>query len=215
VGNSNALDIAAGLGLPPTILKASKEIMATELSLSTAGEQQKTGALMQSLFAQALPLTLALIFALAALRHETGVEVAMSPNPNPLPLSAGGATARSDAAAGGGGAECGGVGGGDARRDHAAGAKRRRAEGGGACGGGGREGRCGGGDGGGADHGECDTPYDTSLPIFWTGAKKKAVGLIAKLIECCSDGDEDQGAEEAFMGPRDNRVSSVLEAVSF
>ena len=48
-----------------------------------------------------------------------------------------------------------------------------------------------------------------------TGAKKKAVGLIAKLIECCSDGDEDQGAEEAFMGPRDNRVSSVLEAVSF
>lgn len=53
VGNSNALDIAAGLGLPPTILKASKEIMATELSLSTAGEQQKTGALMQSLFAQA------------------------------------------------------------------------------------------------------------------------------------------------------------------
>jgi hypothetical protein len=53
VGNSNALAIAAGLGLPPTILKASKEIMATELSLSAAGERLKTGALMQSLFAQA------------------------------------------------------------------------------------------------------------------------------------------------------------------
>ena len=51
-GNSNALDIAAGLGLPPTILAASREVMRTELSLGAAGAEQKTGALMASLFNQ-------------------------------------------------------------------------------------------------------------------------------------------------------------------
>ena len=32
--------------------------------------------------------------------------------------------------------------------------------------------------------------------------------MSTKLIECCSDGVEDQGAEEALMGPRENRFVS-------
>ena len=43
---------------------------------------------------------------------------------------------------------------------------------------------------------------------------------FAKLIGRCSDGVEDQGAEEAFMGPRENRLVSfeslfLCEQLSF
>jgi len=44
--------------------------------------------------------------------------------------------------------------------------------------------------------------------------EQEPCGGTAKLTERCNDGGEDQGAEEAFMGPRDSRSSSALEAVS-